>query len=213
MVNLSLPLENYCPAKDAMNRSVLIDSTSFLVALRLLEDVMAEWDEREENSAANESYMFKRTENDVPQRITYVDYVQNNSSADKATLRKGDVVLAVNGVSVTSYSHSSLVNLISSLLTMRLVTIFRDVPRIISLSVRSMKLNLLLEEKVKELRELESRERDMLDHRPIVQKIADGYVDEVSPSLIPQTLGFHHVIQVDDDEEGPNIDSTYTTRL
>ncbi len=33
--------------------------------------------------------MFKRTENDVPQRITYVDYVQNNSSADKATLRKG----------------------------------------------------------------------------------------------------------------------------
>ncbi len=37
----------------------------------------------------------------------------------------GDVVLAVNGVSVTSYSHSSLVNLISSLLTMRLVTIFR----------------------------------------------------------------------------------------
>ncbi len=44
-----------------------------------------------------------------------------------------------------------------------------------------MKLNLLLEEKVKELRELESRERDMLDHRPIVQKIADGYVDEVSP--------------------------------
>ncbi|CAI4221649.1 unnamed protein product [Auanema sp. JU1783] len=111
---------------------------------------------------ALQSYVFKRGSNSI-ERITYVDYVQDGAPASKAGIRRGDVVIAVNGVSVIGESHSSLVSIISSQLQMRIVVLFQNIARIIQLSARSLQLQYILREKQKMLEALEREEQKIID--------------------------------------------------
>lgn len=111
---------------------------------------------------AIQSYVFKRCNSGATERITYVDYVRDGSAAAKSGIRKGDVIVAVNGVSVVCESHSSLVQLMSAQLKMRLVLLFQNIARIIQLSARSLQLQYLLKEKQRMVDILDQEERRLL---------------------------------------------------
>ncbi|KAK6029549.1 PDZ/DHR/GLGF domain protein, partial [Ostertagia ostertagi] len=78
---------------------------------------------------ALQTYVFKRGPYGLKERITYIDYVRDNSIAAAAGVQEGDVVLAVNGSPVLQESHADLVKLMSSQLELRLVLLYQDISR------------------------------------------------------------------------------------
>ncbi|CAB3410602.1 unnamed protein product [Caenorhabditis bovis] len=112
---------------------------------------------------ALQSYVFKRASTDSYERITYVDYVSTSSPASRAGVRRGDMVIAVNGQCVITSSHTEIVAAIAQSLHVTLVLVFKDVARIVGLTMRSIQLNCLLKEKERELDILEEEEMRLME--------------------------------------------------
>ncbi|GFR90600.1 general receptor for phosphoinositides 1-associated scaffold protein [Elysia marginata] len=95
--------------------------------------------------------------------MSYVDYVEMNGPAFRAGMKKGDVILSVNGESVDTYTHRDLVTKIQKGgRELRLVVLFEDCCRKVELQERYIRLKKLLNLKVKELRRLEGEESRLL---------------------------------------------------
>ncbi|KAL5005883.1 hypothetical protein ScPMuIL_017041 [Solemya velum] len=91
--------------------------------------------------------------------MTYVDYIEFGGPAFRAGLRRGDVIVSINGHSMEKATHHQLVQKIRSCQQhMRLVVLFEDCSKKIELHERYMKLKRVLQEKKNELRELEEQE-------------------------------------------------------
>ncbi|CAO4361233.1 unnamed protein product [Caenorhabditis nigoni] len=110
---------------------------------------------------ALQSYVFKRTSSNSYERITYVDYVSADSPADRCGIIRGDMVVAVNEKSVVTASHAEIVDSIAQCLQVSLVLVFKDVARIVELSMRSIQLRFMLDTKMRELKILEEREKEL----------------------------------------------------
>ncbi|KAL6730722.1 hypothetical protein Aduo_001671 [Ancylostoma duodenale] len=111
---------------------------------------------------ALQTYIFKRGPVGLTERITYVDYVREDSAAAIAGVRRGDVVVAVNGFPVLAESHKALVDLMSSQLKLHLVLLYQDITRILALSVRSLQLQYILAEKYILLEQMDMEEASLL---------------------------------------------------
>ncbi|EFP01586.1 hypothetical protein CRE_30528 [Caenorhabditis remanei] len=110
---------------------------------------------------ALQSYVFKRTSSNSYERITYVDYVCSDSPADRCGIIRGDMVVAVNEKSVVTASHAEIVDSIAQCLQVSLVLVFKDVARIVELSMRSIQLKFILDTKMRELEMLEEKEKEL----------------------------------------------------
>ncbi|KAL8576609.1 hypothetical protein ACOMHN_025084 [Nucella lapillus] len=92
--------------------------------------------------------------------MTYVDYVELHGPAWIAGMRRGDVLLSVNGESVEGLNHARLVEKIQqSKATLRLVVLFEDCCRKVELYERYIKLKRILSQKMRDLRQLELEEK------------------------------------------------------
>ncbi|CAD6190887.1 unnamed protein product [Caenorhabditis auriculariae] len=173
---------------------------------------------------AIQSYVFKRSSSKSLERITYIDYVQAGSPAERAGIQKGDVVVAVNGECVLSTSHTDLVETISSLLQTSLILIYKDVAKIISLTMRSMQLRYILEQKKKLLEILEDQEAFLLrketndsllytmEDLPEVDGSPSSFA-EIDSAKCTSVFGYRHVIRVDSSGSTSSLNSPQITRL
>ncbi|RUS91162.1 hypothetical protein EGW08_001075 [Elysia chlorotica] len=95
--------------------------------------------------------------------MSYVDYVEMNGPAFRAGMKKGDVILSVNGESVDTFTHRDLVTRIQrGGRELRLVVLFEDCCKKVELQERYIRLKKLLNVKLKELRRLEGEESRLL---------------------------------------------------
>ncbi|XP_041374477.1 dentin sialophosphoprotein-like [Gigantopelta aegis] len=102
--------------------------------------------------------------------MTYVDYVEMNGPANFAGMRKGDVILSVNGTTVEDLTHKELVVRIQeSSNVLRLVILFEDCCRKVELYDRFIKLKQLLALKHEELRRLDFEEMSILQSHGITR--------------------------------------------
>ncbi|VDP04509.1 unnamed protein product [Soboliphyme baturini] len=85
------------------------------------------------------SYVVEHKDTDERERITFIDYVDLYGPAFLAGLRT-DVILSVNGTSVTDWSHDELVSQISQCSTLRMVLLYENYVRKIELCCRAIKL-------------------------------------------------------------------------
>ncbi|WKX91625.1 hypothetical protein Q1695_010002 [Nippostrongylus brasiliensis] len=111
---------------------------------------------------ALQTYVLKRGRHGLKERITYIDYVRDDSIAAKAGIQEGDVVVAINGFPSLLESHSALVKRMSSQLELRLDLLYQNISRILDLSVRSLQLQYILAEKYILLEQLEMQESSIL---------------------------------------------------
>lgn len=111
-----------------------------------------------------QTYGIKNKKTNEVEVMTYVDYIDYNSSAYIAGLRTGDVILSVNGQSMEVATHSELVSAIKlSGDQLRLVVLFEDCVHKVELYDRIIRLKRVVTSKMKELRDLEFQEREILD--------------------------------------------------
>ncbi|XP_048777536.2 cytohesin-interacting protein-like isoform X2 [Ostrea edulis] len=111
-----------------------------------------------------QTYGFKNKKTGEIEVYTYVDYVALNGPANIAGMRRGDIILSVNGRSVEFATHQELVSVIQSCGDQaRLVVLFVDCCKKVELHDRLIKLKRLLNLKIKELRDVEMKERELLD--------------------------------------------------
>ncbi|XP_071103442.1 fibrinogen-binding protein-like isoform X1 [Haliotis cracherodii] len=111
-----------------------------------------------------QTYGIKNKKTNELEVMTYVDYVELHSSAGLAGMRRGDVILSVNGESVEGEPHKILVRKIKDAKdTLRLVVLFEDCCRKVELYERFIKLKQVLKAKLDELRYLEKKEHYILE--------------------------------------------------
>uniref|UniRef100_A0A915PR67 PDZ domain-containing protein n=1 Tax=Setaria digitata TaxID=48799 RepID=A0A915PR67_9BILA len=110
-----------------------------------------------------QTYLLKRKGDDVPSKVTYVDYVQLDSPAADAGIRAGDVIISINGHIVTGMSHEELVKLIGSYHQMRMIVIFENIRQHIELVARAIKLRKLLNDKLYQLNLIDIEEQKILN--------------------------------------------------
>ncbi|GFN89562.1 general receptor for phosphoinositides 1-associated scaffold protein [Plakobranchus ocellatus] len=120
--------------------------------------------------------------------MSYVDYVEINGPAWLAGMKKGDVILSVNGESVDMCTHRDLVTKIQrGGRELRLVVLFEDCCKKVELQERYIKLKKLLNLKLKELRRLEGEESRLLRggslHKPLSSQ-TNGEIYSSAPSLL-----------------------------
>ncbi|CAL1545905.1 unnamed protein product [Lymnaea stagnalis] len=114
--------------------------------------------------------------------MSYVDYVEINGPAWVAGMRRGDIILSVNGESVEAATHNELVNKIKrSGHELRLVVLFEDCCTKVELHERYLKLKKLLSGKLRELRHLEEEERKLNHGSPLSR--LDSFRQSTSSSL------------------------------
>ncbi|XP_046555999.1 uncharacterized protein LOC124265256 isoform X2 [Haliotis rubra] len=111
-----------------------------------------------------QTYGIKNKKTNELEVMTYVDYVELHSSAGLAGMRRGDVILSVNGESVEGEPHKTLVRKIKEAKdTLRLVVLFEDCCRKVELYERFIRLKQVLKAKLAELRCLEKTEHRILE--------------------------------------------------
>ncbi|VDO41873.1 unnamed protein product, partial [Brugia timori] len=110
-----------------------------------------------------QTYLLKRKGDDVPSKITYVDYVQLDSPAADAGVRAGDVIISINGHVVTAMSHEELIELIGSYHQMRMIVIFENIRQRIELVARAIKLRKILNDKLYQLNLIDIEEQKILN--------------------------------------------------
>ncbi|VDN95614.1 unnamed protein product [Brugia pahangi] len=110
-----------------------------------------------------QTYLLKRKGDDVPSKITYVDYVQLDSPAADAGVRAGDVIISINGHIVTAMSHEELIELIGSYHQMRMIVIFENIRQRIELVARAIKLRKILNDKLYQLNLIDIEEQKILN--------------------------------------------------
>ncbi|XP_067687407.1 uncharacterized protein [Haliotis asinina] len=111
-----------------------------------------------------QTYGIKNKKTNELEVMTYVDYVELHSSAGLAGMRRGDVILSVNGESVEGEPHKTLVRKIREAKdTLRLVVLFEDCCRKVELYERFIRLKQVLKAKLAELRSLEKTEHRILE--------------------------------------------------
>ncbi|XP_033728783.1 uncharacterized protein LOC117317923 isoform X2 [Pecten maximus] len=111
-----------------------------------------------------QTYGIKNKKTNEVEVMTYVDYIDYNSSAYIAGLRTGDVILSVNGRSMEVATHAELVSAIKlSGDKLRLVVLFEDCVHKVELYDRIIRLKGVVTSKMKELRDLEFQEREILE--------------------------------------------------
>lgn len=114
--------------------------------------------------------------------MSYVDYVELNGPAWVAGMRRGDIILSVNGESVDAATHKELVNKIKrSGHELRLVVLFEDCCTKVELHERYLKLKKLLSGKLRELRQLEDEERRLNGGSPLSR--LDSFRQSTTSSL------------------------------
>ncbi|XP_064598073.1 microtubule-associated serine/threonine-protein kinase 3-like [Liolophura sinensis] len=119
-----------------------------------------------------QTYGIRHKKSSQVEVMTYVDYVEIDSSAWFAGLRRGDVILAVDGDSVDHMTHQQLVDRLRQCQkTMRLVVLFEDCHRKVELHDRLIKLKTILKGKLQELKHLEEKERQILFKVPGLSRI------------------------------------------
>ncbi|CAG9530474.1 unnamed protein product [Cercopithifilaria johnstoni] len=110
-----------------------------------------------------QTYLLKRKGDDVPSKVTYVDYVQLDSPAANAGIRAGDVIISINGHVVTEMSHEELVKLIGSFHQMRMIVIFENIRQRVELVARAIKLRKILNDKLYQLNLIDIEEQKILN--------------------------------------------------
>ncbi|MCP9259895.1 PDZ domain and LETM1-like domain-containing protein [Dirofilaria immitis] len=110
-----------------------------------------------------QTYLLKRKGDDVPSKVTYVDYVQLDSPAADAGIRAGDMIISINGHVVTAMSHEELIKLIGSYHQMRMVVIFENIRQHIELVARAIKLRKILNDKLYQLNLIDIEEQKILN--------------------------------------------------
>uniref|UniRef100_A0A915BW30 PDZ domain-containing protein n=1 Tax=Parascaris univalens TaxID=6257 RepID=A0A915BW30_PARUN len=110
-----------------------------------------------------QSYVLMRNGEDVPEKVSYIDYVQLESPAAEAGIRPGDVIISINGRVVTEMSHRSLIELIASCREMRMILIFENIRERIELAARAIRLRKLLHDKLYQLNQIDIEEQKILN--------------------------------------------------
>lgn len=107
-----------------------------------------------------QTYYIRHKKNGQMEVITYVDYVELDGPAFIAGMRRGDVLLSVNGESAEGITLKKLVEKIQkSGDTLWLVVLFEDCCRKVELYQRFIKLKNLLAQKTRELSQLNRQEQ------------------------------------------------------
>ncbi|CAI5439174.1 unnamed protein product [Caenorhabditis angaria] len=161
---------------------------------------------------ALQSYVFKRSETDQFERITYIDYVSSGSPASRGGIRRGDMVIAVNGNCVITNSHSEIVESITNSLHVTLILVFKDIARIVSLTMRSIQLKCLLDTKKQELEEIEDQEKQLILDDGISELDISSTLYELDEELKnnSNSTDFRHLIRIN---SSSSMGSTQITRL
>lgn len=111
-----------------------------------------------------QTYGIKHKKRNEIEVMTYVDYVELGGAAWFAGMRRGDVILSVNGERVGEATHKQLVNKIKRAGdSLRLVVLFEDCCKKVELHERFIKLKMVLKDKISQLKELELQEMKLLD--------------------------------------------------
>lgn len=112
-----------------------------------------------------QTYGIKHKKTNEIEVMTYVDYVEMGGPAWFAGMRRGDVILSVNGERVGEVTHKQLVNKIKRAGdSLRLVVLFEDCCRKVELHERFIKLKMVLKDKISQFKELELQEMQLLDN-------------------------------------------------
>lgn len=110
-----------------------------------------------------QTYGVKHKKTNEIEVMTYVDYVDIGGPAWIAGMRRGDVILSVNGENVCEMNHQELVSTIRRASdTLRLVVIFEDCCKKVELHEKFLKLKAVLRSKYEELRNIENKEIQIL---------------------------------------------------
>ncbi|VDO34380.1 unnamed protein product, partial [Onchocerca flexuosa] len=137
-----------------------------------------------------QTYLLKRKGDDVPSKVTYVDYVQLDSPAADAGIRAGDVIISINGHVVTALSHEELIKLIGSYHQMRMVVIFENIRQRIELIARAIKLRKILNDKLYQLNLIDIEEQKILNRaylRSLSMKTAYSLTNSLSSAETSST--------------------------
>lgn len=110
-----------------------------------------------------QTYYLKRKGDEVPRKVTYVDYVHLDSPAADAGVRPGDVIISINGRVVTEMTHTALIELIASCREMRMIVIFEKIREKIDLAARAIRLRKLLNDKLYQLNLIDMEEQKILN--------------------------------------------------
>ncbi|CAL8088179.1 unnamed protein product [Orchesella dallaii] len=95
--------------------------------------------------------------------ITYVNAVEKDGAAYSAGLREGDVILSINGQNMARVEHKSLVSYIRKCpMHLKMVVVSDERARKVELHMRYVHLQKKLQDKMRELEELQRQERDIL---------------------------------------------------
>ncbi|VDM95327.1 unnamed protein product [Thelazia callipaeda] len=130
-----------------------------------------------------QTYLLKRKDEDVPSKVTYVDYVQLESPAADAGIRAGDVIISINGLIVTEMGHESLIRLISSCHQMRMIVIFENIRQRIELVARTIKLRKILNDKLYQLNLIDIEEQKILNRAYLRSLSAQKKLHSLTDSL------------------------------
>lgn len=110
-----------------------------------------------------QTYGIKHKKTNEIEIMTYVDYIEITGPAYMAGMRKGDVILSVNGQIVDKKTHKELVDVIRNCGDlMRLVVMFENCCKKVELHDRIFRLKEILAHKKMELKELECQEKEIL---------------------------------------------------
>ncbi|XP_052813426.1 uncharacterized protein LOC128240704 isoform X2 [Mya arenaria] len=117
--------------------------------------------------------------------MTYVDYVELDGLAYLAGMRKGDVIVSVNGNKVGVINHQQLVAQIRLAGDkLRLVVLFEDCCRKVDLHERFIRLKSVLRSKEQELHEIEAQELEILEN--LRETIGLSRYEQIRQSILSQ---------------------------